>query len=56
MQFYKQTCVLKPDVSMSSKAGLSVHSEGARSPHEAEESQASPTGCSEAWMCPASNV
>lgn len=56
IQFYKQTCVLKPDVSVHCKAGLSVRSEGARSPDEAEESEACPTGCFGAWKCPASNV
>lgn len=56
MQFYKQTCVLKPDASMHFKVGLSVRSEEATSPNEAEEFEACPTGCSEAWKCPASNV
>lgn len=57
IQFYKQTCVLKPDVSMPFKAGLSVSLTGARSPLETEDSEvSSPTGCSEAWKCPASNV
>lgn len=57
IQFYKQTCVLKADVSMPFKAGLSVSSTGAGSPLETEDSEASsPRGCSEAWKCPASNV
>lgn len=57
IQFYKQTCVLKPDVSMPFKAGLSMSLTGAKSAPEAEDSEASsPRACSEAWKCPSSNV